>query len=214
MNNKKLTILAAADLHGKRQAYKSLAYHARQREIDIVVLAGDLTRYRDDALEDELKDILISICKPVLFIMGNDDPYEWSSEHNLVNLNQRRYVYNDIPFVGYQYSNPFVGGDFEKTEEEQSEDFKTLKGLVDSNTVLVTHNPCYGILDEPDTGRHEGGRGLGELCSSLRPKYHICGHIHESAGVQDNHFNVAWPKAKNIVKIEYYTGIYELIKVK
>ena len=214
MNNKKLTILAAADLHGKRQAYKSLAYHARQRDIDIVVLAGDLTRYRDDALEEEIKDILKSIKKPVLFVMGNDDAYEWQSEYNLVNLNMKRYVYHDIPFSGYQYSNPFAGGDFEKTEEEQALDLIKLKELVDSDTVLVTHNPCYGILDEPDTGRHEGGRGLGELCSSLRPKYHIFGHIHESAGVQDNHFNIAWPKAKSIVKIEYYTGKYEFIKVK
>lgn len=212
--NKRLTFLAAADLHGKRQAYKEIAYHARLRDVDLVVLAGDLTRYRDDALEEEIKDIMKSIRKPVLFVMGNDDACEWQSEYNLVNLNMKRYVYNDIPFTGYHYSNPFAGGDFEKTEEEQAVDFIKLKELVDGETVFVTHNPCYGILDEPDEGRHEGGRGLGGLCSSLMPKYHICGHIHESAGVLGNHFNVAWPKAKNIVKIEYYSGMYEFISVK
>lgn len=214
MINKKLTFLAAADLHGKRQAYKSLAYHARQRGIDLVILAGDLTRYRDDTLEEEIKEILKSIHKPVLFVMGNDDACEWQSELNLVNINQKKYIFHDVPFVGYQYSNPFVGGDFEKTEEEQGVDFIKLKELVYSDTVLVTHNPCFGILDEPDMGRHEGGRGLRELCSSLNPKYHIFGHIHESAGVEGNHFNVSWPKRKEIMKIEFYTGMYEFIKVK
>lgn len=212
--SKKLTILAAADLHGKKQAYKGLAYHARQRDVDLVVLAGDLTRYRDDALEEEIKDILKSIRKPVLFVMGNDDAYEWQREYNLVNLNMKRYVYHNIPFTGYQYSNPFAGGDFEKIEEEQIKDLKVLSGFVDSDTILVTHNPCYGILDEPDKGRHEGGRGLFDFCSHIRPKYHIFGHIHESAGVEGNHFNVSWPKKKEIVKLEYYTGQYRFIKVK
>ncbi|HPS57635.1 MAG TPA: metallophosphoesterase family protein [Spirochaetota bacterium] len=211
---KKLTFLAAADLHGNRQAYKGLAYHARGRDVDLVILAGDLTRYRDDALEEEILNILITIRKPVLFVMGNDDACEWRNEHNLVNLNMIRYVYNDIPFAGYQYSNPFAGGDFEKTEAEQAEDFKTLNDIVDCKTVLVTHNACYGILDEPDAGRHEGGRGLHDLCVNAEPKFHICGHIHESAGVRDNHFNVSWPKRKEIVKIEYYSGMYEFIRNK
>jgi len=74
--NKRLNIIAAADIHGKRSVYKSITYRARQKEIDLVILAGDLTRYRDDALEEEIKDILNSIRKPVLFVMGNDDEQE------------------------------------------------------------------------------------------------------------------------------------------
>jgi Icc-related predicted phosphoesterase len=213
-NRKKLTFLAAADIHGKRSAFKGLAHHARHRDIDLVILAGDLTRYRDDAITDENKDILRSIRKPVLFVMGNDDEYEWMSESNLINLNMKKYIFHDVPFVGYQYSNPFSGGEFEKTEEQQNKDLVKLSELVDYNTVLVTHNPCYGILDEPEKGRHEGGHGLFDLCSSKNPKYHLCGHIHESAGTAGNHFNVAYPKNKYIVKIEYYSGEYEFIKVK
>jgi len=215
MNNRnKLTFLAAADLHGKRSVYKGLAHHARNKDIDLVILAGDLTRYRDDAITEENKDILRSIRKPVLFVMGNDDEYEWMSESNLINLNMKKYIFHDVPFVGYQYSNPFAGGEFEKTEEQQYEDLVKLSELIDSSTVLVTHNPCFGILDEPDKGRHEGGRKLFELCGRLNPRYHLSGHIHESAGVEGNHFNVAYPKDKNILKIEYYSGEYEFIKVK
>lgn len=33
MVDKRLTFLAAADLHGKRQAYKEIAYHARPHVI-------------------------------------------------------------------------------------------------------------------------------------------------------------------------------------
>lgn len=212
--SQKLTFLVSADLHGKRRLYKAIAHHAKDKDIDLVILAGDLTRYRDDALEEEIKEILFSIRKPVLFVMGNDDEYEWMSELNLVNINQKKYIFNGVTFVGYQYSNPFVGGDFEKTEEEQEKDFVMLAAIIDNSTVLVTHNPCFGILDEPDKGKNVGGRGLYNLCSSLKPKYHLSGHIHESSGVLDNHFNVAWPKEKNIVKLEYYSGEYELIKIR
>jgi Icc-related predicted phosphoesterase len=211
--NKRLNIIAAADIHGKRSVYKSIAYRARQKEIDLVILAGDLTRYRDDALEEEIKEILNSIRKPVLFVMGNDDEHEWSSEGNLVNINEKRYIFNGVPFTGYQYSNPFIGGPFEKDELQQGVDLARLRSLVNEETVLVTHNPCYGILDEPEPGRHIGGEELLKLCNERKPKYHIFGHIHESAGVQWNHFNVSYPGKKSILKIEYYSGEYEFIKV-
>jgi Icc-related predicted phosphoesterase len=213
MSEKKLNIIAAADIHGKRSVYKSIAFRARQKEIDLVILAGDLTRYRDDALEEEIKEILHSIRKPVLFVMGNDDEYEWKSEGNLVNINERRYMFNGVPFTGYQYSIPFIGGIFEKDEMQQSEDLARLKSLVDEETVLVTHNPCYGILDEPEPGRHVGGKELIKLCKERKPKYHIYGHIHESAGVHANHFNESYPAKKSILKIEYYSSDYEFIKV-
>ena len=132
---------------------------------------------------------------------------------DLINLNMKRYVFHDVPFTGYQYSNPFAGGDFEKSEEQQNEYLVKLSELIDSSTVLVNHNPCYGILDEPDKGRHEGGRQLFDLCSKINPKYHLSCHIHESAGVEGNHFNVAYPKGKSKLKMEYYSGEYGFIKV-
>jgi len=211
--NKRLNIIAAADIHGKRSVYKSITYRARQKEIDLVILAGDLTRYRDDALEEEIKEILNSIRKPVLFVMGNDDEHEWRSEGNLVNINERRYIFNGVPFTGYQYSNPFIGGPFEKDELQQGGDLARLKSLVDEETVLLTHNPCYGILDEPEPGKHVGGKELLKFCDERKPKYHIFGHIHESAGVQGNHFNVSYPGKRSLLKIEYYSGEYEFIKV-
>lgn len=82
--SQKLTFIVAADLHGKRRLYKAIAHHAKNKDVNLVILAGDLTRYRDDALEEEIKDILISIKKPVLFVMGNDDEFEWKSELNLI----------------------------------------------------------------------------------------------------------------------------------
>ena len=44
--------------------------------------------------------------------MGNDD--EQNGEVKLVNINEKRYIQQC--FYRYQYSNPFIGGPFEKDE--------------------------------------------------------------------------------------------------
>ena len=57
--------------------------------------------------------------------------------------------------------------------------------------IIVTHGPCYGILDwvpefnipkgEMDV-RHVGCPQLLKKVFEVKPKAHICGHIHESYG--------------------------------
>ncbi|MCK7490731.1 MAG: hypothetical protein MZW92_02315 [Comamonadaceae bacterium] len=67
--------------------------------------------------EDErtLKGILKRAGKIVFFVMGNDDGLlgdgaEWNSDGLVMNVNMRRAAYRGLPFVGYQYTNPYVGG--------------------------------------------------------------------------------------------------------
>jgi Icc-related predicted phosphoesterase len=52
--------------------------------------------------------------------------------------------------------------------------------------ILVTHGPAYGILDgvpEGENMRHLGCPQLLKKIEELKPKFHICGHIHEGRGM-------------------------------
>jgi len=209
---KSLNILAASDIHGAISVYEWIADRAGKNDIDILLLAGDLMAYGGRQCLDDIQRILLDAGKPVLFVMGNMDRAEWISEAPFFNIHGKRHLFNDVPFVGYHYSNPFAGGIFEKDEEGQALDMEVLSGLVDENTVFVTHGPCYGILDEPRPGLHAGSRSLRRFCDERRPKYHLFGHIHESPGVVNNHFNVAYPLEKTVLKLEYYSGKYEIIR--
>jgi Icc-related predicted phosphoesterase len=51
--------------------------------------------------------------------------------------------------------------------------------------ILVTHGPADTILDKTTRGIHTGCTGLLEKIRDIKPKYHICGHIHEAFGVYE-----------------------------
>ena len=66
-----MKILALADLHGDMKLLKKLVKRAKEADIDLVVVAGDLTMF-----EDHLRYIirkLNTIGKKVLIIPGNHE---------------------------------------------------------------------------------------------------------------------------------------------
>jgi predicted phosphodiesterase len=48
--------------------------------------------------------------------------------------------------------------------------------------VLVTHGPAFGILDRTDRGMSVGCQDLRQRIAEVRPRLHVCGHIHEARG--------------------------------
>ena len=49
--------------------------------------------------------------------------------------------------------------------------------------LLVTHCPPAGILDLNAEKKSAGSQYLRDKVVAIKPKYHIFGHIHESAGM-------------------------------
>ncbi len=49
--------------------------------------------------------------------------------------------------------------------------------------VVLTHGPVYGILDVVINEQHAGDRDLLKKILEVKPKVHVCGHIHESYGM-------------------------------
>ena len=54
--------------------------------------------------------------------------------------------------------------------------------IPDNTDVLITHGPAYGILDYAPMGGHVGCEELYKRISDIKPKIHVCGHIHNSYG--------------------------------
>jgi Icc-related predicted phosphoesterase len=55
--------------------------------------------------------------------------------------------------------------------------------LIPADTdILITHGPAYGVLDKNRMGYHTGCEQLIKTIKKIKPKVHICGHIHEAYG--------------------------------
>ena len=50
--------------------------------------------------------------------------------------------------------------------------------------ILITHGPAWGFLDDVDgrRGNHLGCELLAERIKTIKPKIHVCGHIHTGYG--------------------------------
>jgi Icc-related predicted phosphoesterase len=169
--------------------------------VDLLVLAGDLLGCPEGygTVEDSQRHDAATIVKilqetriPIYYIMGNDDLVEFNPPSDqFTSLHGRRMDLGGVNFVGYQYSLPFMGGVYEKREEGIRDDLDQLARLVDSETVLVTHNPAYGVLDIGITDVHAGSQAILELVRGRNVRAHLHGHIHEQFGREGRHFNVA-----------------------
>lgn len=53
--------------------------------------------------------------------------------------------------------------------------------------ILLTHGPVYGILDMVLNGESAGDKDLLKKVLDIKPKVHVCGHIHESYGTIKRH---------------------------
>ncbi len=198
--------------------YEWLLETARQRRPDIVVLAGDLLlggwpEEQGRQVQEFILPLLRTFAVPVFYLMGNDDFVGFDYEDEAIKpLHGRRVEIGGYNFVGYQYSLPFIGGIFEKPEEEIEKDVQVLEPLLDEQTILVTHSPAYRILDRAYSGEAVGSHSLAALLERRPAMAHIHGHVHESFGRQGKHFNVAAAGRCQAVLIELPSLEHQVVR--
>jgi Icc-related predicted phosphoesterase len=209
-----MRIIAAADIHGVRAVYEWLM-DLTQTSCDVLVLAGDL--FAADFASEQRKQaekivaILRSSSVPVLYIMGNDDNVALDYSDDLIQLiHGRRVPIDAYNFVGYQYTPPFVGDAFVKTDAEIEADLPLLEPLVDERTVFVTHAPAWGRLDLCYE-ENVGSRAIAQFLQRKPALAHIHGHIHEKFGRDGNHFNVAAAGVCRAVLIELPSLVHTVL---
>jgi uncharacterized protein len=203
-----MKLLAAGDIHGALNVYEWLARVAAEQQVDMVLLAGDLSAgsWHEEQQRDEAQRLIFILKRfPVvtLYLMGNDDFFSLDYEDELVRpVHGRRLEFGEYNFVGYQYTTPFIGSIHEKPEREIEKDLGQVEKLLDGKTVFVTHSPVHGVLDRIYSGEHVGSQSLAALLKRRPVLVHIHGHIHHSFGREGNHFNVAAAGARRAFTID------------
>ena len=117
-----MRILATADIHGNCAVYRAIRTLGEERQVEALVLAGDLLGMPDglQTVEEAQRANGREICKvfsglkiPVLYIMGNDDLVELEPPGRpYQSIHGRRVDLEPYNFVGYQFSLPFNGRRF------------------------------------------------------------------------------------------------------
>ncbi len=176
-----MRIYAVADIHADMMRIDMIRKNIEVHGPDVLVVAGDITRYIKPA---PVLSRLNRLPIPVLVVRGNSDPV-WQQRHfrryaNIIHLHMDRVEIGGCRFAGIDGTIPLPFMSrlqwFERARIDQ------FKRLVDSQTILVVHPPPRGTLDCVMGRFCAGARAVSELVADCRPGVVLCGHIHEAAG--------------------------------
>lgn len=158
---------------------------------DVLLHAGDIC-YKGH--KEEVMDFLNWFSKQPfdykIFIGGNHDFYlekakaleiEGLIPKNITYLNDTGITIDGINIWGSPITPWFFNWAFNR---HRGDEIKIHWDLIPPDTnILITHGPVLGIHDTVINSQHVGCRDLLEKVKELKPKVHVCGHIHESYGV-------------------------------
>jgi len=184
-DKKKLKILAVGDIHGDTGLVKKLAQKAKKENIDLVIMAGDLTFF-----ESSVKNLIgpfLKAKKEVLIVPGNHESFA------TVDFLTEMYP-NTKNIHGYSFSKKDIGifgaglADIGVTSVNDKEMFEILKqahsGLKNSKKkIMVTHMHPFGSKSEFSGFR--GSKGINKAIKKFKPDLHIHSHIHEAEGAEE-----------------------------
>jgi Icc-related predicted phosphoesterase len=184
-----LRILATADFHGNAEAVRTAGAAAKQHGADVFAICGDITHF--GSLEDamELLSPVSDLESPVLFVPGNCDPPSLADYQrgSVIPMHGKCRAIANVNFLGLGGSPPApFSTPFELAETELSTILERSAQECQSSCelVLLSHSPPRDTTtDLAFIGEHVGSLKLREFIERERPNLVLCGHIHESAGV-------------------------------
>lgn len=183
--------------------------HLNLPDGDVLIHCGDFTNHGSlPEIEEFLEWLSTLKYKHIIVIPGNhemllDAPYyedywsDWATQKecsieafkafsNLSNVTLL--IDDDIVVEGFRiWGSPWVpqhGGwktGFNKTTDELELHWENV--IPDNIDILVTHTPCKGYGDREPLGHTVGCPHLLSAIEKIKPKFHVCGHIHSDYGV-------------------------------
>ena len=171
-----------ADLHG---------YFPKLEGGDLLIIAGDLTaRDERDQYVEFFKWLYLQKYKRKILVAGNHDnwlhelykiPNEPTDLDYLCNSGTE---FEGLSIWGTPHSLIFDGVNprctaFMGTEKDLKQKYDFIPEEID---ILISHTPPFGILDRSIHGELCGSRSLRETMFRVKPRYLVCGHIHECGG--------------------------------
>ncbi len=183
-----MKILAASDIHDDKQTIEELINLAEKEKVDAIILAGDLTFGESNVLG--IVGPFKKIGKPIILIPGNHETDAtvdfWVKKYSpgVYNLHGRAMKFYDIGIFGVGGANI---GLFQLDDDEFFDALKkSHKKIKDARIkIMVTHAPPYGTKVDMIGLTHVGSRGIREAIEKFQPDICVCGHIHETFGIED-----------------------------
>ncbi len=183
-DSKKIKILAIGDIHGDTGLVKKLAEKAEKENVDLIILAGDLT-----FVEQSTKNLIgpfIKKKKQVLLIHGNHESIataEFLAEMYPPTKHLHGYSIqkNNVGIFGAG------GGDIINVTPDK-EIFDLLKkgheNIKDSKKkIMVTHMHHKG--SKAEFSGFPGSKAVKKAIKEFKPDILISAHIHEAGGIEE-----------------------------
>lgn len=184
---KKLTFIS--DTHNKHKHLTSKAMGDILGSGDVLIHSGDISSLgKSHEIKDFLDWFSNTDFEHKIFIAGNHDfgfelGYDIDQEYKdkgVIYLQDSEVTIDGIKFYGSPWQPEFHNWAFNLPRGEKlSQKWLNIPGDID---ILITHGPAYGILDYVPMGGHVGCEELYKRIFEVKPKIHVCGHIHESYG--------------------------------
>lgn len=179
-------ILAIGDIHGDTGLVKKLAKKAKDENVDLIILAGDITFF--DNSTKNLIGPFVKAKKEVLLIPGNHETLATTDflanlYPNTTNIHGYSIKKGDLGIFGAGYESntgPFTVND--------QTIFDTLKkgheGIIGSKkTIMVTHAHHKG--SKAEFSGFVGSKAVAKAIKQFHPDILISAHIHEAGGIQE-----------------------------
>lgn len=184
-----MKITFISDTHSKHKHLTSNVYNNILGSGDVLVHAGDCTNV---GRESEVKDFLDWFANTnythKIFIAGNHDFY-FEKVHDIDQKYKDMGVHylfdssveiDGVKFYGSPWQPIFYNWAFNLTRGDRlAEVWAKIHEDVD---ILITHSPAYGMLDYTPRGEQVGCVDLYDRIIQIKPKIHVCGHIHWAYG--------------------------------
>ncbi len=177
-----------ADLHGYAPTMKYLKIVTEK--CDYLIIAGDITSADMGSSPEPVFNFLDSLNIPVIAVLGNSDRleflYDFQTLKNVKLLHFEIENIENVVIIGVSGVQPQDHGAFYYIPETQF--YNGLKKLYEQagkpdHFLLLSHAPPYGFADLLKNGEHVGSKGLQKFDEEFNPDIHICGHVHEAAGI-------------------------------
>jgi hypothetical protein len=176
-----MRIYAVADIHGKEDR-KNRAI-ALASGSDLAIVCGDMTQFGPAEYAKEFLDEIGEVVK-TLALPGNCDEWETTEaieDSKAENLHNKTLEFMGLTFFGYGGSVPSLSV---KTifENEEERIYADLKNIAQEGSILVTHSPPKGHLDETMHGFNIGSLAILKIIEETKPILNVFGHVHERVG--------------------------------
>lgn len=181
-----MKILAAGDIHGDVSLCEKLAKKAEDKNVDLVILCGDLT-YAEQSTENIIGPFKKRKEK-ILLIPGNHESLataDFLAElYDVKNIHGYSVKYEDIGIFGAGGANI---GLFQVSENEIFNLLKKGHDKIDylKKKIMVTHVHPKGTKMEKFSDFVPGSSGVRKAVETFKPKILLCSHVHEAEGIEE-----------------------------